>query len=57
MSFMAGLSRILMNLMTGRPAGCADELLERARKYNSVYWIRFLNRKICEEAVSGRNLL
>ena len=35
MSFMAGLSRILMNLMTGRPAGCADELLERARKYNA----------------------
>jgi len=35
MSFTAKMMKFLMNLMTGKPAGSADELLERARKYNA----------------------
>ena len=35
MSFTAKMMKFFMNLMTGKPAGSADELLERARKYNA----------------------
>ena len=61
MSFTAKMAKVFMNLMTGKPAGSADELLARARKYNAKnQFIKPSDKKALyrvEKIHDGRDLL